>query len=410
MPTLTLAPLGISHTEGLATLGWELRAEGAAPFVLTHALPEAQACRFTDPARGDHALVVALLHAMARGLDIRVEGAVSPRLLDGLETLQTIWHRWVPARYAPVRIDVAEEAEAPAAPRDAGAVIAFSGGVDGTYSFFRHFTGAAGRATRRPTAALLVHGMDIPLDQPEVFAGALARGARMLEGTGVPLLPIRTNARALGMDWEDSFGLQLIGCFLVFQGNFSAGIHGSDVSYDRLVLPWGATIITDPLCSTSSMEILHDGCEANRIDKVNWLAVQTEITSGLRVCWEGSSLDRNCGKCEKCVRTMLNFWCMGHSIPDAFPFPLTPSLVSSISVKGTIQLALLQEILDVAKYRHSASDPILLALKRRVGQEQSRLRRDEIGRMLKTSFKARLGPERASLLEGWRARLTGRRR
>ena len=410
MATLTLAPRGVTHTDGEATLGWTLHADGQPPFALTHTVPERHAALLTDPGRGDHALVVALLHAMRHGWDIRVEGDVSPRLLDGLETLQMIWHRWVPARYAQVRIDVAEEAEAPAAPGDAGAVIAFSGGVDGTYSFFRHFTGAAGRATRRPTAALLVHGMDIPLDQPEVFAGALARGARMLEGTGVPLLPIRTNARALGMDWESSFGLQLIGCFLVFQGNFSAGVHGADVSYDRLVLPWGATIITDPLCSTSSMEILHDGCEANRIDKVDWLAVQTKITSGLRVCWEGSSLDRNCGKCEKCIRTMLDFWCMGHSIPDAFPLPLTPELVSSISIKGAIQLALLQDILEVAKYRHSASDPILFALKRRVGQARRRLHRDEIGRMLKTSLKARLGPERASLLAGWRARLTGRRR
>jgi hypothetical protein len=405
MPTLTLAPLGIARAEGLATLGWELRAEGTAPFVLTHALPEAQAGLFTDPGRGDHALAVALLHAMARGLDIRVAGAVSPRLLDGLETLQAIWHRWVPARYTPVRIAVETEAEAPAAPADAGAVVAFSGGVDGTYSFFRHLTGAAGRATRRPAAALLVHGMDIPLDQPETFAGALARGARMLEGTDVPILPMRTSARSLGMSWEQSYGLQLIGCFLCLQGSFRAAVKASGEPWEGLVMPWGSTPLTDPLCSTAVMEILHDGCEASRTEKVDWLVRQTSVSGDLRVCWEGPALDRNCGQCEKCVRTMLNFWCLGHPVPGAFPAPLRAEQVLTIPVRNRIQLAELESILRLAEGAHGVQDPILRALKRRVAQEQARLRRAEIGRTLKTAVKARLGPELSGRLGRLRAGL-----
>jgi hypothetical protein len=249
--------------------------------------------------------------------------------------------------------------------------------------------------------------MDIPLDQPEVFAGALARGARMLEGTGVPILPMRTTARQLGMSWEQSYGLQLIGCFLTMQGSFRSAVKASGEPWEGLVMPWGSTPLTDPLCSTAVMEIVHDGCEASRTEKVDWLVRHTKVSGDLRVCWEGPTLDRNCGKCEKCVRTMLNFWCLGHPVPAAFPAPPSPEQVATIPVRNRIQLAELESILRLAEGRHGEDDPILLALRRRVAQEQARLRRAEIGRAMKTAVKARLGPDLSRRLGGMRARLRG---
>lgn len=360
--TLTLAPCGIARADGEATLGWRLQADGQSPFDLTHTVSEQDARLLTDPGRGDHALVVTLLHAMRHGWDIQVKGDVSPQLLDGLETLQAIWVRWRPDRYSRVTITPEREVEAPLPAPGAGGLFAFSGGVDGSYTFFKHLHGAAGRATCRPAAALFVHGMDIPLNQPEVFEGALVRGRRMLDGTGVPLLPIRTNARELRMDWEQSFGLQLTACYLCFQGNFSVGLHGSGEPYDTLVMPWGSTPLTDRLCSTASMAVNIDGCETSRSEKVDWLATQTNACDHLRVCWQGPTLDRNCGRCEKCVRTMLNFWCLGHAVPGAFPEPLTPKAVTTLKPRNRIQRAELESILKLAKAHRSPSDPILKAL------------------------------------------------
>lgn len=390
MTNLTLAPCGVTHADGEATLGWTLHADGQPPFALTHTVPEHHAALLTDPGRGDHALVVALLHAMRHGWDIRVEGDVSPRLLDGLETLQAIWWRWRPDRYSQVAITVTREVEAPAPAPDAGGVFAFSGGVDGSYTFFKHLHGAAGRATHRPAAALFVHGMDIPLDQPEVFEGALARGRRMLDGTGVPLLPVRTNARELKMDWEQSFGLQLITCYLCFQGKFSAGLHGSGEPYDTLVMPWGSTPMTDRLCSTASMAVNIDGCEASRSEKVDWLVRNTSATDHLRVCWQGPTLDRNCGRCEKCVRTMLNFWCLGHAVPAAFPDPLTPAAVATLKLRNHIQLAELKSILRLARTHRAPSDPMLIALQRIVGRTSRRLKWRDVRLRLKQALKERL--------------------
>ncbi|MBF0586893.1 hypothetical protein INT08_06165 [Prosthecochloris sp. N3] len=334
----------------------------------------------TEPQRGDHALVVALLYGMRHGWDIRVEGDVSPRLLEGLEALQAIWWRWAPDLYTQVSITAAREIEAPAAAPKSG-LFAFSGGVDGTYTFFKHFHGAAGRATCRPAAALLVHGMDIPLNQSLVFDSALARGSRMLEETNIPLLPIRTNSRDLGMNWEHSYGLQLAGCFLVFQGSFDMAFKASGEPYEDLVMPWGSTPLTDQLASTERMKMVHDGCEASRSEKVDWLVKHTTVCDYLRVCWEGPTLDRNCGGCEKCIRTMLNFWQNGHTVSAAFPTRLTPDLVSrGLQPRNSTQLKELQSILRLAKDRKTPSDPILRALEQVVKNGVTESRRGIVHR------------------------------
>jgi hypothetical protein len=155
------------------------------------------------------------------------------------------------------------------------------------------------------------------------------------------------------------------------------------------------------------MAIRIDGCEANRSQKVDWLVRNTQAADNLRVCWQGPTLDRNCGTCEKCVRTKLNFWCLGHPVPAAFSDPLTPDLVATLKAKNRIQLQALESILRLAEGRHGEDDPILRALRRRVAQEQARLRRAEIGRAMKTAVKARLGPDLSRRLGGMRARLRG---
>ena len=83
---------------------------------------------------------------------------------------------------------------------------------------------------------------------------------------------------------------------------------------------------------------------------------------GVRVCWAGESLDRNCGQCEKCLRTMLNFWAVALPVPAAFPNSLTPALIKSIRPKNEVQLLELQSLLRHAAQHHAPSDPLFRAV------------------------------------------------
>jgi hypothetical protein len=56
---------------------------------------------------------------------------------------------------------------------------------------------------------------------------------------------------------------------------------------------------------------MHDGCEANRVDKSAKIAESTIALSNLRVCWKNPDGDYNCGQCEKCQRTMINLLAVG---------------------------------------------------------------------------------------------------
>lgn len=361
--TLVLTPAGLSTDGDWTTLSWQLRGDDLDDFTLTHAVPAAQQHWLADTDRGDHALPPVLLWAMQHRADIVVEGKVSPTLLDGLDTLQQIWHRWKPRRYGLIAIRVEEESEALAVGTDRPALFAFSGGVDASFSLFRHLRGQAGRNNRKPGAALLVHGMDIPLDRADFYERACERAAQMLVDTDAALLRMRTNSRRLPQLWEDSFGLQLAGCYLSLQQHFAHALHGSGEPYDTLLMPWGTTPLTDQLCSTSIMGIEHDGCAFDRTDKVHWLGTQTAIAPYLRVCWAGEKLDQNCGECEKCVRTMLNFWAVALPVPSAFPTSLTPERVRSIQPKNEVQMRELKSLYRHAAENQSQQDPVMRALK-----------------------------------------------
>ena len=126
-------------------------------------------------------------------------------------------------------------------------------------------------------------------------------------------------------------------------------MKGSEEPYDQLIFPWGATPLTIPLISTERLPVTEDGCGYDRSDKVSYISRNTRASDHIRVCWAGNQMDRNCGECEKCIRTMLNYWANGLGVPDSFPTTLTPDLVKTIVLRNEGQAAHLGSI------RHAAS-------------------------------------------------------
>lgn len=267
-------------------------------------------------ASGQDPFVVGLVFAAMRaGADVRVHGAVSRSLLANLDEFQIVWSAWRPDRYARLQWQADQEIED--APEDllrasrGPALCAFSGGVDASFTAYRHRKGLAGRRTLALEAGLMVHGFDIPLEDRAAFDAARENSAALLASIGMGLHWVRTDFRALGDEWTDAFAAAAASCLLWYAGHYGVGLIGSSEPYAQLFFPWGSNPVTDGMLGSGRFRVVHDGAGYSRTEKVRALAQWPEALARLRVCWAGEDKSRNCGVCEKCVRTALNFRAVG---------------------------------------------------------------------------------------------------
>jgi thioesterase domain-containing protein len=149
--------------------------------------------------------------------------------------------------------------------------------------------------------------MEIFLHEAASFRGAAERAHRLLDGLGPELIEISTNLRILSLAWEDEFGLYLGAVLTLLSGRFGSGLIASSYPYERLALPYGSTPLTDPLMGSATFQIVHDGAERDRIEKAQLLGEWDAARRFLRFCWEGRDKSRNCGRCQKCITTLLSF-------------------------------------------------------------------------------------------------------
>jgi hypothetical protein len=304
---------------------------------------------------------------MAQGKGLVIHGEVSASLLRNLEEFQLAWTSWRPEIYQ--KIDICSETESEQTPAGGSerTVLAFSGGVDSAFSAFYHTQKRYDYLNRTISAGLMVSGFDIPLDQLEVFDRAVEKSAQMLNSLGINIIPCATNFRELKGDWTYEHGAGIASCLMFLKGGYQVGMIASTEPYNSLVLPWGSNPITDPLMSSRSFEIVHDGASFNRTRKVIALAEWAEARRHLRVCWQGDQHDRNCGTCEKCIRTILNFRVAGGPLPECFAQDVTDDQIAGLSNLNSVQTYYLQEILETAKAAN-LSDPWVSVLEKRLRQ------------------------------------------
>ena len=274
----------------------------------------------------DPFLVGMLFEVMAAGMPVRVEGPVSAGLLWRLQEFMAVWAHFMPGRYQQVEIDAASVVPDPAPA--AASVSTFSGGADSCFTAWRHAQGDP----RFPKidAGLMVHGLDIPLDDP-VFATALASSRQMLESLGMASVWMRTNIRAVShQSWQDTFGSALAACLHLLAPGYGRAFIPSSFGHSAGVHPVGSNPLTDPMLGSDAMQIIHDGAVYARSEKLRAISDWPVGMSGLRVCWQGAQRDSNCCRCEKCVRNMLNFQLLGLPVPSAFPLPLTAGAIRAL--------------------------------------------------------------------------------
>ncbi len=343
---------------------------------------------------GDAFLAALLLPAMRLGENLTIDAPVSDQLLANVGTISDIYAAWV-AGTRRIRITCPAAPASPPPPESVG--LFFACGVDSFYSLLKDIETPAQAAPI--THLILIYGFDVRMGNRPLFDMIADRARRVAAESGRSLLTVETNARQVFdavVGWDFYHGAVLASTALALGGSLRRCTIPSTHAYSEL-LPWGSDPMLDPLWSTESLEIVHDGCEARRTDKVKRLAQWPLVLQHLRVCWPDWTQDYNCGRCEKCIRTMIGLHLAGVLDRSAtFPQRLDPKDIRSIRLlTGASSLAFMVELLSVLRDR-PADRHIAQALAHVVRTERMRMR---MGRML-TAFPAlhaALQPARAML-------------
>lgn len=266
----------------------------------------------------DSYVIAALMDAMAENRSLVVQGTVSHELLSNLVEFQLAWNKWLPKTYSVINIYVSRVRKNSG--RLDGAICAFSGGVDATHTAWRHSNKALSYRSQDIKKGVIVHGFDIPLSNYESFQKVRSRSFATLQNLKIGIVSISTNFRKISrVSWEHAFACGLIATLNNLKNIAGNCLVGSSEPYDSLILPWGSSPVTDHLLSSDDFKVLHDGADRSRLEKVLDISDWKLGTENLRVCWQGEIKDENCGICEKCLRTQLNFLVNECAIPSCFP-------------------------------------------------------------------------------------------
>ena len=287
-PPLDISPVQLMHGEGAwrvsATVGGdELWFESAVPLQ-----PSAEAF-----------LSALLIPAMMRGQSLRTDDPVCGVWAGNVARARAIARRyWGFA---------GGEVTAPTTSVNAGAQatgVFFTGGVDSFHALLTNLETVG--------ALIFVQGFDIPLtDQPRLDATARLLG-HVADACNLRVLTIRTNLRQHPVFRRAHWGNHTHGAALGAVAQLLAPHVGHVlVASSDVPPPHGSTVELDRCWSSAAVSVATAGPGVARLDKVAAIADHPLVHQELRVCWENRSAELNCGECEKCVRTQVQFAAAG---------------------------------------------------------------------------------------------------
>jgi len=119
------------------------------------------------------------------------------------------------------------------------------------------------------------------------------------------LVSVDTNMNELiMMNHKKTHSFRTIGCVLALQKLFGKYYFASGYHYNEMRIDEGSCGHYDTLnvqnLSTESLVFYSSGLEVTRMEKVKYISNFKETYSWLNVC---VTSDKNCGKCNKCIRT-----------------------------------------------------------------------------------------------------------
>ena len=348
--SISIWPEELFESKGMIQAGFTMENPNGERVPLWYRVPERYRRYLT---KGCEPFVLAsLFTAMRTKSDLVVHGEVSPIMLRNLEDFQAAWSLWRSDLYT--RIDILADIERDQiSPDNSKAISSFSGGVDSCFAVWRHGHKKAGRKNQDVGAGLMIHGYDIPIGRRETFTHAASKAEILLSSLGMEMINMEINLKQLKENFAHTGGTILASCLMLLQGGFTTGLIAGGVSYSDIYIPWGTNPITDPLLSSGVFSIIYDSLDVPRHIKVREIANWPEARQHLRVCLseDRSKRDENCCKCEKCIRTILNFRALGSDLPPCFAHDVSLTQIFNLIFQDVKFPKYYQAILEDAKKR-----------------------------------------------------------
>jgi hypothetical protein len=270
-----------------------------------------------------------LLPSMKQGEDLIIEGSISAQLYMGMHAIMQEVLQW-DIGLQPIKIEAASLAADPLRPQRSASF--FSGGVDSFYTYLKHATDPV--TTDRISSFILINGFDINPRNGPLWDRTLQNIQSIAEAGDIELIIVRSNIQNLVepiLLWDYSHGGCLAAAGLFLRGPFHQ-IYIPSTHSAAEQIPWGSNLALDGHWSTESTTFIHDGTEATRLEKVTSQIAKSPLAlQHLRVCFANEKSAYNCGRCDKCLRTMVNLYVAGVlDQSGTFPHRIDPELVAAI--------------------------------------------------------------------------------
>jgi hypothetical protein len=289
-----------------------------------------------------------LIPAMLYGEALEIAPAVSEVLLRNTDIIQDLYCRWWPEKFKRIQISAASTRSERGHGSFAGSF--FSLGVDSFYTLLR--TLKLGGVSSGITHMIYMIGIEKPLSvyQDNQERAVLDAINEVSHALGIKTLCGKTNVREVfktDLDWGMHYhGAGLASVAISLSAGFKNIFIPSTHSY-RDIFPWGSTPIADPLWSTENISIIHHGAESSRPEKIKLLTQDALAMKHLRVCYANEGHYKNCGHCDKCVRTMISLQIL-NALPQARLFPSSLARNFTVRIKDNNDLAFAKENLEFA--------------------------------------------------------------
>ena len=254
--------------------------------------------------------------AMTQGFDIEIDGPVDSTVIDNARRFSRIWEMWAPQRFREVRITghgmepTADTTRPESAQPD---LTLFSGGIDSTHMLLK-------LGKREPASTVLtIQGMDYRADVNAQFLALLKMTNPLLEALNYDRITLKTNVAVISRGTY-SWALTLAGCSFLLSALFSRASFAADCNWeeDFLIFPWGSNHVTNRLLKGTAYSLNALGEEFPRVEKVADIALSEVALNSISFCKDRAMRPRNCGKCNKCLRSKLLFAAATGRVPHIF--------------------------------------------------------------------------------------------